>query len=338
MNSLVFRQAQHTARAANIALDTAAPDWIQLLPAGPVITGRDGRTWNLPNPQTVLDAFAADNQPLVVDWEHATEHRAPNGLDAPAAGWIDRIEERARAIWGHIEWTPRAAQQLASKEYKFLSPVFTYRKSDNAIVALTSAALVNKPNLPLTALNQEQPPMDLTLITAALGLAAGADIPAIVAAINALKSESAAATNRAETPPLDKFIPRPDYDAAIARATNAEQQIAALNKERQATEITALVESALQARKIIPATKDYYVAMCQTENGIAAFKAFLDKAPPHIGEASGLDHKKPLDTSDPAVEFAANATLRAEFGDVETYQAYCRAHSEGRASILGAKA
>lgn len=180
--------------------------------------------------------------------------------------------------------------------------------------------------------------MDLTLITAALGLAAGADIPAIVAAINALKSESAAATNRAETPPLDKFIPRPDYDAAIARATNAEQQIAALNKERQATEITALVESALQARKIIPATKDYYVAMCQTENGIAAFKAFLDKAPPHIGEASGLDHKKPLDTSDPAVEFAANATLRAEFGDVETYQAYCRAHSEGRASILGAKA
>ncbi|NJO56570.1 MAG: hypothetical protein HC834_09820 [Rhodospirillales bacterium] len=65
-----------TARAANIALEAAAPDWIELLPAGPVITGRDGRAWNLPDPQALIAAFAARNQPLVVDWEHASEHRA----------------------------------------------------------------------------------------------------------------------------------------------------------------------------------------------------------------------------------------------------------------------
>ena len=326
------------ARAENIALDSAAPDWIQLLPAGPVITGRDGRAWNLPDPQTLIAEFTARNQPLVVDWEHASEHRAPQGLDAPAAGWIDQMEARNGAVWGHVEWTAKAIQQLLNKEYRFLSPVFTYRKTDAAIVALTSAALTNQPNLNLTALNQEQPPMDLTVITTALGLAASMDIPGIAAAIAALQGDLATAKNRAETPPLDKFIPRADYDAALQRATNAEQQIAALNKERQATEITALVESALQAKKIIPATKDYYVAMCQTEGGIAAFKAFLDKAPPHIGEASGLGHKKPLDASDPAVEFAANAALRAEFGDVETYQAYRAAADQGRASILGAKA
>ena len=281
------------ARAENIALDSAAPDWIQLLPAGPAISGRDGRSWNLPDPQTLIAEFTARNQPLVVDWEHASEHRAPQGLDAPAAGWIDQMEARNGAIWGHVEWTAKAIQQLLSKEYRFLSPVFTYRKTDAAIVALTSAALTNRPNLPLTALNREEPPMDLTLITAALGLAASADIPVIAAAINALKSETAAARNRAETPPLDKFIPRQAYDAALARATNAEQQLATVNKERRDPEITALVDSALQERKITPATKDYYIAVCQTDAGIAAFKGIMKLAPPQIGEASGLDHKKP---------------------------------------------
>jgi phage I-like protein len=296
MNSL-------TARACNqpLSADSGAPDWIQLLPAGPAIVGSDGRAWSLPDPSALVTAFAARNKPLVVDWEHASEHRAPKGLDAPAAGWVDRIEERAGAIYGHVEWTAKAAAQIAAKEYRFLSPVFTYRKADAAIVALTSAGLTNQPNLNLTALNQEQPPMDLALITAALGLSDSADIPAIVAAINALKSESAAAANRAETPPLDKFIPRADYDAALQRATNAEQQLATVSKERQATEITALVESALQAKKIIPATKDYYVAMCQTEGGIAAFKAFLDKAPPHIGEAPAISGK-PVGTQKPTAD------------------------------------
>lgn len=282
-----------TARAANITLDTAAPDWIQLLPAGPVITGRDGRSWNLPDPTALIADFTARNQPLVVDWEHSSEHRAPQGLDAPAAGWIDRLEVRNGAIWGHVEWTAKAIQQLLNKEYRFLSPVFTYRKTDAGIVALTSAALTNQPNLPLTALNREEPPMDLTLITAALGLADSADIPVIAAAITALQGDLATARNRAETPPLDKFIPRQDYDAALARATNAEQQLATVNKERRDAEITALVDSALQARKITPATKDYYIAVCQTEGGVAAFKAIMALAPPHIGEATGLDGKKP---------------------------------------------
>ncbi len=66
-----------TARAFNFALDDSVPDWIQLLPAGPDIIGADGRAWTLPDPTTLLSEFAARNKPLVVDWEHAIEHRAP---------------------------------------------------------------------------------------------------------------------------------------------------------------------------------------------------------------------------------------------------------------------
>lgn len=286
-----------TARACNQPLDgSPPPDWIQLLPAGPAITGSDGRAWTLPDPAALLTQFTARNKPLVVDWEHSSEHRAPHGLDAPAAGWIDQLEARHGAIWGHVDWTPKAAQQITAKEYRFLSPVFTYAKTGHQIVALVSAGLTNQPNLNLTALNQEQARMDLTAICAALGLDPGADIPAIVAAINALKSEGedapAAAANR-QQPDLQKFIPRPDYDAALNRAANAEQKLADIATAQLNQQIETALNTALQAGQICPATVEFYRAGCKQEGGLTAFNQFLKTAPPVLGATPHLDGKPP---------------------------------------------
>lgn len=330
-----------TARAFNVALDgSPPPEWIQLLPAGPAIRGSDGRVWTLPDPAPLITAFTARNKPLVVDWEHASELRAPQGLDAPAAGWIDQIEERAGAIYGHVEWTPKAAAQIQAKEYRFLSPAFTYQKADARIIELISAGLTNQPNLNLTALNQEQNRMDLTAICAALGLDASADIPAIVAAINALKGEgeaAASATNR-QQPDLQKFIPRPDYDAALNRAAQAEQKLADIATAQLNQQIETALNTALQAGQICPATVEFYRAGCQKDGGLEAFNQFLKTAPPVLGAKPNLDGKPPADSADPAIAFAANTALRAEFGDVETYKAWCAAQASGRAVILGAKA
>lgn len=131
----------------------AVPGWIELIPAGSVIVGLDGRQWINDAPDRIVAAFTARHQPMVVDYEHASEHRAPQGLDAPAAGWIDRLEIRAGAIWGHVEWTAQARQRIEAREYRFISPVFTFEKASSRIVALQSAALTNQPNLSLTALN-----------------------------------------------------------------------------------------------------------------------------------------------------------------------------------------
>lgn len=326
-----------TARALNLTLDgSPPPEWIQLLPAGPAITGADGRSWTLPDPAALLTEFIARNKPLVVDWEHASEHRAPQGLDAPAAGWIDRLEARNGAIWGHVEWTPKAAQQIAAREYRFLSPVFTYAKADSRIVALVSAGLTNQPNLNLTALNREEPPMPFpTAVCSALALPAGADEAAVLAAIAALASETA--TNR-QQPDLDKFVPRPDYDAALNRASNAEQKLADIALAQLNQQIEAALNTALAAGQICPATVEFYRAGCQKEGGLAAFNQFLKTAPPVLGAKPDLAGKPPAAATDPAVAFAANAELRAEFGDVETYQAWCAAQAGGRAVILGGKA
>jgi phage I-like protein len=135
--------------------ETAAiPEWIEIIPAGMTVNGIDGRNWINDSPEQVIAKFNGRNKPGVIDWEHATEHRAPVGLEAPAAGWIDRLEIRDGAIWGHVEWTDRAKQQIAAKEYRFISPVFTYEKTTRRIVEITSVALTNQPNLNITALNQ----------------------------------------------------------------------------------------------------------------------------------------------------------------------------------------
>ena len=64
------------------------PEWIQLLPLGPAVEGRDGRAWTMSDADAVV---AASELPLVLDWEHATEIKAPKGDEAPAAGWITEL-------------------------------------------------------------------------------------------------------------------------------------------------------------------------------------------------------------------------------------------------------
>lgn len=135
-----------------------APEWVQIIPAGPEVKGRDGRAWTFgpAEAQAVLAAFRGNNGPLPVDWEHSSETRAPKGEEAPAAGWITALEVRGGSLWGRVEWTPRAAGQIANREYRFLSPVFCFSRQDGKIKALVSAGLTNSPNLPLLALNRQE--------------------------------------------------------------------------------------------------------------------------------------------------------------------------------------
>lgn len=278
------------ARALNLALDGTIPDWIQLLPAGPTIAGQDGRHWTLDEPTALVTAFKIRSAPLVVDWEHASEHRAPQGLEAPAAGWVDELEVRDGSIWGHVVWTVRAAQQIQNREYRYLSPVFTYRKDTLQVVALTSVALTNQPNLDLQALNRKESPMPLpAALCQALDLPDTAEVELAVARVQTLNLALNTAQSLAATPPLDKFVPRPDYDLLLARATNAEEKLAELSRTHHAAEVAALVERGLNAGQIAPAVVDYYTAMCGYEGGLEAFKAFLEKAPPVIAPPTALN-------------------------------------------------
>jgi len=288
------------ATALCFALDGSVADWIELIPAGPDVAGIDGRAWINDDPDAIVAAFQRRHRPLVIDWEHATEHRAPQGLDAPAAGWIDQVENRNGAIWGHAEWTAKASAQIADKAYRFLSPVFLYDKKSTRIIALTSVGLTNTPNLTLTALNREESEESsvslLNGLRVALDLSGEPSEEHCLSAVRALKADLATARNRAETPPYEKFIPRADYDAALTRASNAEEKLKAMEIEKRDAQISELIEQALKDAKITPPSKDYHTAMCRTEGGIEAFKDLMTKTPALLNQESALDKKKPEGT------------------------------------------
>lgn len=303
----------HMVAALNFSLpdDGSVPDWVELIPAGNTVQGVDGRSWKKGDPQAIVDASinnaSATSGEIPFDWEHSTELKAPNGEQAPASGWIKQLQARENgSIWGRVEWNKSGRNSISNKEYRFISPVFAYRKSDGAISHLTSAALTNKPNLQLMALNrvgslkpeslhQENEPMLAKAIRDALGLPETASETDAATAINSLKGDLETARNQAVTPSLDKFVPRGDYDTALNRAAAAEQSLASIQQASRDAEIESVIGQALKDGKITPATAEYHKANCQREGGIEAFKKFVSTAPV-IADSSGLEGKTPGQT------------------------------------------
>lgn len=285
MNTQNAPHNRTTSTALCFELSADVPEWVEVLPPGPTVTGRDGRTWSY-DPAEVLAATKAHTAgaDLPFDYVHATELKAPQGEDAPASGWAReyRINERG-AIEARVEWTAKARNAIAEREYRYISPVFTY-DDDGRIHRFSSFGLVNKPNLLTKALNAEQPtteniPMLAAAIRAALGLPETATEDEAVAAIKALKEAKETALNSEKAPSLQLYVPRGDYNALEQRARNAEQQLKQREEDELKTAINTEIDAALKAGKITPATKAYHLAACQEEGGLERFREFVKAAP-----------------------------------------------------------
>lgn len=277
-------------KAEAIALNAegGAPEWVLLWPQGRLVVGRDKRSFVIHDPEAII-AATKPRLPLLVDYEHDYELRRP-GDDTPAAGWIEELEVRDGAIWGRVNWTERAAKAIAGREYRFHSPVYLCRPKSEPleILAIGGAGLTHNPNLPFTALNNEQDPsMDKDLLKA-LGLPETADTATAVAAINAL-----------QTPSPTKYVPRADYDQALTRATNAEGRLAEIEKAQAQGSAEALVDKGIAEGKIAPASRDHYVKIAL--NARADVEALIASTPAFL--KPGAD--KGLATGDPAKEGGA---------------------------------
>lgn len=270
---------------------SAAPEWVQLVPAGPAVEGRDGRRWSLSDPAAIVAAFAANAAELPIDFEHATQIKSAAGERADAVGWIEALEDRAGSIWGRVAWNAEGAAAVASRAYRYLSPVFRFDPATKAILAMVSAGLTNNPNLHLAALNAAQEettdPMDKTVLEA-LGLKPEATVAEAVVAIGSLKAARDTALNSAQHPDPEKFVPKADHQLALNRISTFETA----DKARAEAEIVAAVDAAVAAGKIAPASKDYHLASCRAEGGLDRFRGMIAAAPA-ITAASGADRKDP---------------------------------------------
>lgn len=254
---------------------------------GWVLTAEDGAR--------LVAAAAARQSDRVIDYEHATLHAKAGGGKAPAAGWFRELEWRRDGLWAlGVKWTAQAAAHIAAREYRYLSPVFSFDETTGRVLNLLHASLTNDPGLDgLTDLaaslaaelfalppsHQEQSmPEYLKKLLKALGLSETASEPEALAAIAALKSNVASLSAQINTAPDPaKYVPVATLSALQTEHASVQGQLAALTAEIAGGKVAALVADGLAAGKLTPAIKDWAEGLGKKDP--EALTAFLSAAP-----------------------------------------------------------
>lgn len=277
--------------AAPAATPGHEPEWIQIAPRGRH-TARDGRSFDF-NPEVLAARFVRDGVDIAIDLDHATAKKAMLGEAAPAHGWIKAFEARPAGLFGKVEWLDAGKAVLAARTHRYLSPTVPHTE-DGRVTWIHSVALVAAPALSMPAIASASPTSEepsMKQIASLLGLSALADEPSCLTAITTLQAR------------IDPKVHQATLDALSAKTGELETLQASIRKDR----VNALLEDALKAKKISPAQREGYEALCANDAGFEGVKKIFETLGAGLG-ASGLDDK--------ATPGGAVATLSAEDRDV----------------------
>ena len=290
-----------------------APEVISVLPFGHVVSQKGEFDVDEESLAAMKAQIAERGVDLVVDYEHQTL----TGDRAPAAGWVKELFAEDGHIKARVEWTLPAKQYLENKEYRYLSPVITVRKSDNKATGLHSLALTNTPAIagmtPIvnsstfeggkTNMNEL-----IKKLAAALGLGEDAGEEQILTALSACVEENKALKEAAEggkapgKKPGEDGKPEDQDDGIVANKSVCELlglkagastadvaasimalkggidgRVKALEEQLADRDAEEAVELALKSGKITPAQKEW--AKGYALKSPDGFKSFLEKAP-----------------------------------------------------------
>lgn len=122
-------------------------------PVDGVVPTRGGTAHRLSNPAQLAAALDAQEVDVRIDFDHASEPSAKTFAGSTAAvGWVSEFRAEANgAISALLALSAEAAEKLRRRAYRYLSPGLYLAKRGSEIVAMSSIALVNNPNMQLTA-------------------------------------------------------------------------------------------------------------------------------------------------------------------------------------------
>ena len=326
-----------------LELPAEPPEWVDLLPAG-AVEARDGRRWTVADAEAVAAASRerAGATDLSIDYEHQS-HLADG--EAPAAAWIKEIKVEDGFIRGRVDWTENAAARIRAREYRYLSPTFLFDAATGAVRAVTGAGLTNNPALDLPALATDQggeAPMNeeqLKALREALGLAADADAPAVLAAAAAAVAGNAALAKVAEkvglakdaagddvvaaahrAPAAGEFVPRSEFDAVSARLKTVEEASAK-------GKATAAVDAAVEAGKVTPAQRDWALGYAKADP--EGFAGYVEAAPAIVRPGRTGTGAPGTGNPDAALTDSELAVCRAMGVPEDEYKAARKAQRDG---------
>ncbi len=324
MRGMAHQTSHIAALTVDLAListaDGQAPRTLKLLPAGN-FSARDGRPGNVADAScshwTLTAALAA---PLVaeasrratryvIDYEHQTLRAADNGKPAPASGWFGSLEWRPDGLYAtDVEWTAAAAAMIVAKEYRYLSPVFTY-DSQGRVTGLLHVALTNNPALdelpdigvaalsrlfPAATPSKEDNNMEelAEQLRWLLNLPVGATVDDIKAQLTKLVEKlSAGQGTAAASVNLPAMLAEQQQRIAALSANQADparfvsvdtmrelqNQVAALSGQLAGRQVDELVVAALSDGRLLPAQEQWARELGQ--GNLPALQGYLDTAP-----------------------------------------------------------
>lgn len=296
---------------------------MQVTPAGRFLP-RDGRklpvdAWYIDAALAalVIERFAANKTPPVIDYEHQTLKAEENGQPAPAAGRVRELVWREGVgLFARVELTARASQYIADREYLYFSPVFSYDKHGN-VLALLMGALTNNPALDgmapielraaarfsLTSEEEETIPMNKLMLAICAALALGADTTEdqAIAALAALKDKpdplaalraqlqldanagsdqlvAACTALQAKAAGTGDLTPDPSKFVPVGVVEELKTQVAALSATSNARAIDDLVKPALEDGRLLAAQEPWARELGKAN--IASLTAYLKDAQP----------------------------------------------------------
>lgn len=321
-----MRHMNYAALSFELAADAAKP--VRVIPAGRFRSADGSGRPATPAEGWLLDEAGAAaliaraksrSDRKLIDYEHQSM-RASEVAPAPAAGWFADLEWRnptesdPGGLYVTPEWTPRAAAMIADREYRYLSPLFSYDPATGRVLDLVSVGLVNQAGLDgladLAALAaskhfspQEDQPMIPKPLLAALAVADTATEAEALTALAALKTERDAL--KTEIAALKTAAPDPAKFVPVEAVAKLQEQLAALSADMLAKEVDSLVEAALADGRLPADLKDWAASLGKTN--LAALKDFCAKAKP-VAALAGMQ------TGNRAPAAPAGATLtRAQF-------------------------
>lgn len=287
----------------------AIPAEIQVIPYGHTDTPKGPFVLNETAAQAVINAFDTRKNDVVIDYEHQTIAYPP--VEAPAAGWIKKLINKGKdGIWAVVEWTEKAKQYIANKEYRYVSPVFFKYQTNNEVFRLVNVALTNQPNIdgmvPLVnkmavdfQAHKEDGMKDLLKL---LGLAETATEADAIAAVNKLKIPVQIVANKGVLDALG--LAEGATEAEITGTIMAMKQshdkigdlsaqVTQLTNKLTERESTEAVELAMKEGKIAPAQQEWATEYAKRD--LEGFKVFVAKAPVVVVQGKVVNPDKPGD-------------------------------------------
>lgn len=298
-----------TLKGANVEV-VGAPEIISILPLGHVISSKGEFDVDEESFKEMLKGIGQRGVDLVVDYEHQTL----KGVQAPAAGWVKELKLEDGQIKARVEWTPQGAQYLENKEYRYLSPVISVRKTDNKATGLHSIALTNTPaiegmNPIVNSENFEGGQNNMELIkqlAQLLGLAEDASEEEVMEALSSCLEENKALKDaeNGQQPPGDgtqdeKVVANKavcellglkagaatedvsakimELKGGIVDGVNVVAELMALKKQSAERDADEAVTLALKSGKITPAQKPWATSYAMSDP--KGFAGFVEKAP-----------------------------------------------------------